>query len=249
MPQEHCSPPLPQAHKFSRAARKWLQHGFEVSVHHPNLPRSLQIVHFRGLWGWGRSPRYPEPPWQCSSRWAAQGSRELRGVGDGFTKSVQSQLPHQSHQRRALDHPTETLLEHSTASLRPAGPEELPKRHCHAGLGSLPSTECFLAAEARPQPGFCGVGPAAQLSGVSQTLQHQLCEGRGPRTSPRWWARLGPTRPMWSQTWPFGGGLNREEMVTPCKLHMCQDPHRDNNGCCLSILFPMPHNSVFPARL
>lgn len=162
MPQEHYSPPLPQAHKFPRAAPKWLRHGFGVSFHHPDPPGSLQIVHFHGLWGWGRSPRYPECPWQCSSRWAAQGSRELRGVGDGFTKSLQSQRPHQSRSAG----PWTTSQRRSKNTALPASGLHVPK--------SCPRETAMQVLGHRPPP---------NVSWLPRAVHNQVSVGWGQQPS------------------------------------------------------------------
>lgn len=72
----------------------------------------------------------------------------------------------------------------------------------------------------------------------------------------QWCAHTGFIRPTWSQTWPFGGGLNADKMVPSWRLHMCQAPQWDSNGSCpsssctkASQLSPSPCVSGLPKLL
>lgn len=70
--------------------------------------------------------------------------------------------------------------------------------------------------------------------------------GRRTRASQRQYEPMDSTRTMQPQTWPLGRGLNTEKMVPSYRPHVCEAPHRDNNGSCPSSSHMKPHNSVIP---
>lgn len=54
-----------------------------------------------------------------------------------------------------------------------------------------------------------------------------------PRVSPWQCAHMDSSRPMQSQTWPYGGRLNTEKMMPSYGQHVCPASYQDGNGCCL----------------
>lgn len=141
-PSEHYSPPPLQAHKFLRAAPEWLRCSCWVTVHHQNLPRPWRIVRCckktsSVACGAGPAAQAPRVFPQRSSRWAGQGSRELRGVISGSTSAVQSWLPHRCW---VQDYPTETPQEHDGQLPAIFGSPSHPVYAVTQGLGYCPPT-------------------------------------------------------------------------------------------------------------
>lgn len=81
------------------------------------------------------------------------------------------------------------------------------------GQGQQPSSQVF--------PGQCNTSCA---------------EIEGPRVSPRPCVHVDSTRPMQSQIWPFGEGLNPEKMVPFYTPHVC----RLHTGKTMAPVLPVP---------
>lgn len=92
---------------------------------------------------------------------------------------------------------------------------------------------------------------ALQLVRRGQQPSSQECPGQcstsyagrwEPRVSPRWCTHVDSTRPLQSQTWPFGEESTQKRWFPPVLL-VSQTPHSNNNGCYPSSPCSKPHNS------